>query len=124
VIAVFMPVGFLSGTVGQFFKQFGLTVCFAMAISLFDALTMAPMLSAYFAGTSHGARDSRGIWGRTVGRAVQAFDRFQTWLEEKYGALLRFTIRRPIVVLLAAFAIFLSSFVVVKWVPKTFLPPQ
>ncbi|HNN78564.1 MAG TPA: efflux RND transporter permease subunit, partial [Leptospiraceae bacterium] len=54
VIAVFLPIGFLSGIVGQFFKQFGLTVVFAMIVSLFDALTIAPMLSAYFAGKAHG----------------------------------------------------------------------
>lgn len=48
VIAVFGPIGFLKGVTGQFFRQFGLTICFAMAISLFDALTIAPMLSAYF----------------------------------------------------------------------------
>ena len=50
VLAVFGPIGFLKGVVGQFFKEFGLTICFAMLISLFDALTVAPMLSAYFAG--------------------------------------------------------------------------
>ncbi len=56
VIAVFLPVGFLSGTVGQFLSQFGLTMCFAMVISFLDALTIAPMLSAYFAGKGgHGA---------------------------------------------------------------------
>jgi HAE1 family hydrophobic/amphiphilic exporter-1 len=53
VIAVFLPVGFLSGTVGTFLGQFGLTMCFAMGISLFDALTIAPMLSAFFAGEKH-----------------------------------------------------------------------
>ena len=35
IIAVFMPIAFLKGMVGQFFRQFGLTVCFAMVISLF-----------------------------------------------------------------------------------------
>lgn len=63
VIAVFAPIGFLSGVVGQFFKQFGLTVCFVMAISLFDALTMAPMLSAYFAGGIHEGQ-KKGLWER------------------------------------------------------------
>ncbi|MCL2390385.1 MAG: efflux RND transporter permease subunit, partial [Endomicrobia bacterium] len=48
VIAVFFPVSFLSGIMGQFFKEFGLTVVFAMGISILDALTVAPMLSAYF----------------------------------------------------------------------------
>ncbi|MDR1784137.1 MAG: efflux RND transporter permease subunit [Endomicrobium sp.] len=47
VIAVFLPLAFLSGIMGQFFKEFGLTVVFAMVISIIDALTIAPMLSAY-----------------------------------------------------------------------------
>jgi HAE1 family hydrophobic/amphiphilic exporter-1 len=59
VIAVFLPVGFLSGTVGKFLGQFGLTMCFAMAISLFDALTIAPMLSAYFAGQADHEKGGR-----------------------------------------------------------------
>jgi HAE1 family hydrophobic/amphiphilic exporter-1 len=47
IIAVFFPVAFLSGIMGQFFREFGLTVVFAMSISILDALTIAPMLSAY-----------------------------------------------------------------------------
>ncbi|MDR1087619.1 MAG: efflux RND transporter permease subunit [Endomicrobium sp.] len=47
VMAVFLPVAFLSGIMGRFFKEFGLTVVFAMIISVIDALTIAPMLSAY-----------------------------------------------------------------------------
>ncbi|MDR2067069.1 MAG: efflux RND transporter permease subunit [Endomicrobium sp.] len=47
VVAVFLPVAFLSGVMGQFFKEFGLTVVFAMLISILDALTIAPLLSAY-----------------------------------------------------------------------------
>lgn len=47
VIAVFLPVAFLDGIMGRFFKEFGLTVVFAMIISILDALTIAPMLSAY-----------------------------------------------------------------------------
>src|SRR5208337_4654909 len=45
VIAVFMPIAFLKGMVGQFFRQFGLTVCFAMGISLFEAMVMGPLLA-------------------------------------------------------------------------------
>lgn len=63
VIAVFLPVGFLSGTVGKFLGQFGLTMCFAMAISLFDALTIAPMLSAYFAGEGQEEKGGAFHWG-------------------------------------------------------------
>ncbi len=60
VIAVFLPVGFLGGTVGKFLGQFGLTMCFAMIISLFDALTIAPMLSAYFAGKAEHEKGATG----------------------------------------------------------------
>ncbi|PJZ69812.1 efflux RND transporter permease subunit [Leptospira perolatii] len=115
VIAVFFPVGFLSGIVGQFFKQFGLTVVFAMLISLFDGLFVAPMLSAYFAGKlDHGERN----W------AVKTFDEFQNWLERVYGKLMRFAVVWPgnLITVLATFLIFFLSLVSVKFVNKTFLP--
>lgn len=122
VIAVFGPLGFLKGIVGQFFKQFGLTVVFAMLISLYDALTIAPMLSAYFAA-SHEENKS-GIWYNSVGIVLRAFNRFQDWLENVYERQLQFTVRRPFVILSAAAVIFVGCVWLVKYVPKTFLPPQ
>jgi len=123
VIAVFGPVGFLKGVTGQFFKQFGLTICFAMAISLFDALTIAPMLSAYFAGSLHAnTRDT--LWGRTGGKVLRGFEAFQDGLEEQYVRVIRFTLRRPLVVLGASFLVFLGSCSLIARVPKTFLPAQ
>jgi HAE1 family hydrophobic/amphiphilic exporter-1 len=123
VIAVFGPIAFLHGMVGQFFKQFGLTICFAMMISLFDALTIAPMLSAYFAG-KHDENEKRGIWGNTVGVLVRGFGRLQDWMEDSYEKVLGFTLRHPLMIILMAIAIFIGSIMVVKHVPKTFLPPQ
>ncbi len=124
VLAVFGPIGFLEGVVGQFFKEFGLTICFAMAISLFDALTVAPMLSAYYAGSIHKTEDESGIWARTMGRALKAFDRFQTWLENQYEKTIIATLKRPILVLSSALFIFIFSLFLTKYIPKTFLPPQ
>jgi multidrug efflux pump subunit AcrB len=46
LVAVFVPVAFMQGIVGQFFRQFGLTITFAVLISLFVAFTLDPMLSA------------------------------------------------------------------------------
>ncbi|TGM72222.1 efflux RND transporter permease subunit [Leptospira mtsangambouensis] len=60
VIAVFMPIAFISGVVGQFLREFGLTICFALLISLYDALTIAPMLSAYFGGAVAGHGGGHG----------------------------------------------------------------
>lgn len=135
VLAVFGPIAFLDGVVGQFFKQFGMTICFAMLISLFDALTMAPMLSAYFAG-AHGKKETRqgffgplldgieAIYDRTFGVALKSFDRFQTLLEDTYEKTLIYTLNHRKKVLLGGVAIFFASIVILRFVPKTFLPPQ
>lgn len=117
VIAVFGPISFLQGIVGQFFKQFGLTVVFTMLISLFDAFTVAPMLSAYMA-TPHDHEKGNGI----IGKMLKKFDEFQTWLEEIYGKLLNFTLHNPKKILFGGFVIFVSSLVTVAFIPKTFLP--
>ncbi|MCX6566178.1 MAG: efflux RND transporter permease subunit [Candidatus Aminicenantes bacterium] len=48
LVAVFLPVSFTTGIAGKFFRQFGITVAAAVLISLFEAFTFAPMLSAHF----------------------------------------------------------------------------
>lgn len=122
IVAVFGPIGFLSGVVGQFFKQFGLTVVFIMLISLFDALTNAPMMSAYFGGVAHNEPTTGFIGMMRI--PVRAFNKFQTWLEQQYTVLLQFLVRKPYVALIGAIVMVLSSFVFLKMVPKTFLPAQ
>ena len=126
VVAVFGPIGFLDGTVGQFFKEFGLTICFAMAISLLDAIAMAPMLSAYFAGAGSHAAESKKpmILLRPLNWSIKLFDRFQTRLENGYERSLGWILRFPKTVLALALGIFISSLFAAKFIPKTFLPPQ
>ncbi|RYZ63972.1 MAG: efflux RND transporter permease subunit, partial [Proteobacteria bacterium] len=128
VIAVFGPIGFLSGVVGQFFKEFGLTICFAMMISMVDAITMAPMMSAYFAGKAHGSIQDRELpknkflaW---IDNVLKKFDRFQSKLEDIYVKVLEWTMRKPKTVLITAVLIFVASIFVTKYIPKTFLPAQ
>jgi hydrophobic/amphiphilic exporter-1 (mainly G- bacteria), HAE1 family len=58
IVAVFVPVAFMSGIVGQFFRQFGLTVSAAVLVSLFVAFTLDPMLSSRFSkAIDHNAKD-------------------------------------------------------------------
>lgn len=119
VIAVFGPISFVPGIVGQFFKQFGLTVVFAMIISLFDAFTVAPMLSAYMAAPGgHGAGRGNG----PIARLLNAFDRVQSKLEDFYESALRWTLGNRKKVLLAAAMFFVLSIVALGGVAKTFLP--
>ena len=118
VISVFGPIAFLSGIVGQFFKQFGLTVVFTMLISLFDAFTVAPMLSAYLA-TEH-KPPGKG----PIGRMLTAFEKFQVWLEKLYEASLVWVLKNPKKLLGLAFVIFVASLGLAGMIPATFLPTQ
>jgi len=117
VISVFGPIAFLQGIVGQFFRQFGLTVVFTMLISLFDAFTMAPMLSTYLATSSDQHRGDGFL-----SRVLNQFDRAQTWLENIYEATVRWVLQHRLKVLLMAGAIFIGSLFMTAYIPKNFLP--
>jgi len=119
VIAVFGPVAFVPGIVGQFFKQFGLTVVFTMLISLFDAFTVAPMLSAYMAtGKEH--KPGVGF----VARLLTTFNRIQFRFENLYERTLRWTLVNRKKVLGAVSGLFVISIILLGFVSKTFLPPN
>ncbi len=122
VIAVFLPIGFLSGTVGQVFRQLGFTVCFAMAVSLFEAMTMGPMLSAYWVrkGEMHG--QGKGGKRGPLAKLLWAFELFQEWLEERYGKVVGWCLGHRWVVIGIAAAISVSSLFLVPFIPKNFMP--
>ncbi len=118
VISVFGPIAFLDGIIGQFFRQFGLTVVFTMLISLFDAFTMAPMMSTYLA-TSADHHRGNGL----IDRVLNKFDAFQNWLEKKYVGSVEWVLKNRLKVLVSAFGIFVASLFVGAILPKNFLPP-
>jgi HAE1 family hydrophobic/amphiphilic exporter-1 len=126
VLAVFVPVAMMSGTIGQFLKQFGLTVAFSMAISLFVALSIIPMLAAYFGGEGqHGAKhdhQAKTFYDKTLGRAVRGFDHFQTLLENLYEKLLGLTLKHSLITVAATILIFFLSIYSVTKVPSEFIP--
>ncbi|MBX3034662.1 MAG: efflux RND transporter permease subunit [Bdellovibrionaceae bacterium] len=125
IMAVFVPVAMASGMIGQFLKQFGLTVAFSMAISLFVALTIIPMLAAYFGGSghaAHGTATSNSLYDQTLGRLLRGFDRFQTWLENMYEKLLRMTLEHAALTVMATFVVFGLSLYTAAHVPFEFIP--
>jgi HAE1 family hydrophobic/amphiphilic exporter-1 len=85
ILAVFGPIGFLTGMVGQFFRQLGFTVCFAMVVSLFEAMTMGPMLSAYWA-PKHFEHD------KIRNRLFRAFEVFQEKMTAWYERAIRWSL--------------------------------
>ena len=65
IVAVFVPVSYMPGTPGQFFKEFGLTVAVAVLFSLVVARLLTPLLAAYFlkpAKTPHPRKDFKGFY--------------------------------------------------------------
>ncbi|MFM6972945.1 MAG: efflux RND transporter permease subunit, partial [Alphaproteobacteria bacterium] len=114
VISVFTPISFLKGVVGQYLKQFGLTISFAMMISLIVAISIIPVLCAYLSG--HGKKHRKKNTG-----FIAKFDYVQSKMEDGYEWLLKFSIRNPGKILLLTIAIIAGSIVAFTKVPKTFM---
>lgn len=92
IVAVFMPVAFVEGIVGQFFRQFGITISCAVLLSLFVAFTLDPMLSSRFAkALVHGADDP---WDG-VKRPIR---RFFDGLDTSYSAILHWSLHHKLLV--------------------------
>ncbi|NBW82623.1 efflux RND transporter permease subunit, partial [bacterium] len=126
VVAVFLPVGFMSGVTGQFFKPFALTVVFAMLVSLWDAVSMGPMLSAYFANIPQPVDEWRkfGNWGLRLNDSLERFEHAFERLAQRYARVLQKLLARP----LFSAAIALVSLLIAGggfyFVEKSFLPTQ
>ncbi|HNX51530.1 MAG TPA: efflux RND transporter permease subunit, partial [Thermoanaerobaculaceae bacterium] len=73
ILAVFIPVAFMGGIVGRMFYQFGITVAFAVAVSLFASFTLDPMLSSRWYDPDAEGRERTGWLGRGLERFNNAF---------------------------------------------------
>ena len=114
LLAVFVPVGFLPGTTGQIYKQFALTIAASITISLFMALTLAPVLSARLLT---GEYESRLAFFRAFNAG---FKRFRDW----YGRVLPNMFRRRWAVLAGFGAALLVTVLLASRTPQGFLPDE
>ena len=88
IVAVFVPIAFMRGLIGQFFFQFGLTVAVAVLVSLFVSFTLDPMLSSVWRDPP-GSRFRRVPWlGRFMDRIEQVIER----VHAVYGRLLQWAL--------------------------------
>lgn len=109
ILAVFVPVGSMTGIIGQFFKQFGLTVAFAVAFSLFVAFTLTPTLSAYWLKTQHGIGVTNGP-GRWLQAGLDKFEQGFRQLQMMYRTALGWALQRPKkLVALAVLSLFING---------------
>jgi hydrophobic/amphiphilic exporter-1 (mainly G- bacteria), HAE1 family len=79
IVAVFVPVAFMNGIAGQWFKPFALTIACAVLVSLFVSFSLDPMLSAYWPDPQLEAHQRRNVLAR-------ALDRFNVWFDRQADA--------------------------------------
>lgn len=102
IVAVFLPVGFMKGEAGQWFKPFALTIACSVLVSLFVSFSLDPMLSAYWADPELAEHEKSWL--------TRLLDRFNRWfdgLAERYRKLIGWALDHR----LAMVAIAILSFV-------------
>jgi HAE1 family hydrophobic/amphiphilic exporter-1 len=129
LIAVFVPVSFFPGTTGILYRQFSLTIAFAIAISAFNALTLSPALSAMFLrGEEERPRQLDFLHIRPVSRAFAAFihgaDAAVTWLASTYAKVIHVALQLRYLLLLVFFAGLGATVWIYQHVPTGFIPQE
>lgn len=113
IVAVFVPVAFMSGMVGQFFYEFGLTVAGAVLVSLFISFTITPMLCSRYMRT----HANHGIFYNSVEYILETIEYF-------YSLLLRVSLKYKFIVIFASFAFLGSSFWMASKLNGEFTPDE
>lgn len=110
VVAVFVPVAFMEGIVGRFFYQFGLTVAFAVLISMFVSFTLDPMLS------------SRILKKPEETEFLAKTEKIFVAIEERYERILHWSLKKRGLVVGAAVASFILSGFLAGFLRGEFMP--
>jgi HAE1 family hydrophobic/amphiphilic exporter-1 len=118
IIAVFIPVAFMKGIVGRFFFQFGMTVTFAVLISLFVSFTLDPMLSSRWYDPDIERKRKRHIVARIL-------DHFNHWFDrtaDRYRVVIAWALRHRRTTFLIAFISLLGGLAVFFSLQTEFFP--
>ena len=119
IIAVFVPVAFMKGIIGRFFYQFGITVAFAVLVSLFVSFTLDPMLSSRWIDPDIERTGGRRSW------FARRLDRFNDWFDrtaDRYKAVIAWALDHRWTVVGAAFLAFLAGIVGIASLQTEFFP--
>ncbi|MGH7630003.1 MAG: efflux RND transporter permease subunit, partial [Gemmatimonadales bacterium] len=105
IVAVFIPVAFMYGVAGQWFKPFALTIACAVLVSLFVSFSLDPMLSAYWPDPQTEAHERRNPIARTL-------DRFNRWFErmaDRYKGVIAWALDHRVAMVLLAVGSFVAA---------------
>jgi hydrophobic/amphiphilic exporter-1 (mainly G- bacteria), HAE1 family len=133
VVAVFVPVAFMGGIIGKIFFQFGVTVAFAVLVSLFVSFTLDPMLSSvwYDPDVEHGAK-ADGAHGETGGaprrvrspirRGAIAFNNWFERMSDKYPTMLHWALGHRLLVMVVSIALIVAAGIIIPRLGFTWMP--
>jgi hydrophobic/amphiphilic exporter-1 (mainly G- bacteria), HAE1 family len=117
IVAIFVPVSFMSGIVGQYFKQFGLTVAVAVLFSLLVARLITPMMAAYLMRPTHQTEHEPGPLLRGYTSLLHFLNYAPTIRKRWKPNLMSY------VTIVAAFGILFASTKLIALLPTGFIPP-
>ena len=118
--AVFVPIAFMSGPVGVFYRQFSITMSAAIIISGLVALTLTPVLCAIILKNNHGKEKNQNILERFLGK----FNHYFESLTGSYVNLLKKIVNRRLVTFGILFAFCLGIFGINTVLPSGFIPGE
>lgn len=113
LVAVFVPLAFLTGNVGRLFNEFGTSLAVSVAISGFVALTLTPMLCSKILKPLHHTG---------TGWAARSFDAFFDWLSAFYERILHAVLHHRVIMIGAAIATIILSAVLFLFLPSELVP--
>ncbi|MDD6583280.1 MAG: efflux RND transporter permease subunit [Bacteroidales bacterium] len=117
LLAVFVPLTFLTGQSGILFKQLGWTVAIVCSVSTIAALSLTPMLCSLMLKSN----PSRG---KVFGAIYKPIEKFLDWLDRSYKAMLTWCVTHRAIVVMLALLIFGGSLMLLKIIPTEFFPTQ
>ncbi|HWK70232.1 efflux RND transporter permease subunit [Pollutimonas sp. M17] len=125
LVAVFVPLAFMTGLSGQFFKQFAMTIAISTVISAFNSLTLSPALAALLLKGHHEKPDwLTRVMNRYLGGFFQRFNRFFNRSSERYATGVSGVIGRK-ASSMGVYAVLLALTVAISYiVPGGFVPAQ
>jgi HAE1 family hydrophobic/amphiphilic exporter-1 len=118
--AVFIPVAFMSGPVGIFYRQFSVTMAISIIISGISALTLTPALCAMMLKNNHG-KEKKNNW---LSRFLDGFNERYNQLSNKYQKLLSYIVNRRLITYSALLLFFLGTWGLGKILPTGFIPNE
>lgn len=120
MVAVFIPVSFMPGPVGVFYRQFSITMASSIVISGIVALTLTPVLCAIILKHNHGAEDKGG----KLKAFLNLFNRFFEQVTKKYESILRKIVTNRILTICIIAGFTFGIYILTSLMPPGFIPTE